>query len=203
MKNVIFDLGAVLVEWNPNAIASQFTDDVDLQQRVVNEIYLHRVWADFDQGLADEAETLKNMSQVLAIDAAQAHRLLQLTKDSLNLIPRTVEVMQQCKKQQLGVYCLSNISPSFLSHLQGLHDFFDMFDGIVTSGAEHTAKPEAEIFEILLQRYELDPQHCLFIDDSSANTSTARSFNINTVTFQGSSDCYARISQWLDNVHPQ
>ncbi len=73
----------------------------------------------------------------------------------------------------------------------------DLFDGIVISGIEHIAKPDRKIFEIMLQRHNINPEFSLFIDDSPANTKTARSLNISTVTFAASDDCYLQIHQWL------
>jgi len=200
LKNVIFDLGAVLVEWNPAAIASSFSDDPDLQSHLINDIYIHQIWSDFDHGLISETEIQQQISEMLAIDTNQAVSLIEHTKQSLKLIPQMLEVLELCKKQQMPSYCLSNISPSFLQHLRQRYSFFELFDGIVTSGEEHIAKPDRRIFEIMLQRYDLNPRHSLFIDDSPANTETARSMNIETVTFEASEDCYLQISQWMARV---
>ena len=73
-----------------------------------------------------------------------------------------------------------------------------MFDGIVTSGVENTGKPGKQIFQILFNRYDLNPQECLFIDDSAANTATAAGFGVKTITFKGTADCYKKIATYID-----
>jgi len=72
-----------------------------------------------------------------------------------------------------------------------------LFDGIVTSGEENVGKPGKQIFEILLNRYELEVAECLFIDDSSVNTTTAAKLGIATITFKGSHRCYKKIYAYI------
>ncbi len=124
MKKIIFDLGAVLIEWNPAAVASGFTDDLELQKRITNDIYVHQLWAEFDLGLSSETETQQRISELLAIDSDRAELLIQHTKQSLNPIPRSLEILMQCKDLNIPAYCLSNIPLSFLEHLKSQYAFF-------------------------------------------------------------------------------
>ena len=58
MKNVIFDLGAVMIDWNPQAISEKFTDDVELQKRIQSQLYYHQDWIDFDNAIIVEVNKL-------------------------------------------------------------------------------------------------------------------------------------------------
>lgn len=198
MKNIIFDLGAVMFDWNPKIIAERFTTDSQLQQRIQNELFFHKNWMDFDCGLITEAQAIVVASKQLDISVQEAQRLFELVKTSLVLLPKTEEVLKYVKENNLNAYCLSNISPELFSYLSSRHDLFELFDGIVTSGIENTAKPDKRIFEILVERYQLQPEECLFIDDSPANTATASEMGITTVTFKGSLDCYQQIYRHID-----
>ncbi|MFK5914372.1 MAG: HAD family phosphatase [Woeseiaceae bacterium] len=200
MKNVIFDLGAVMFEWNPKKITENFTDDVDLQQRIQDELYYHQDWIDFDCALITEVEAIQRASQRLQISQEQSEALFQQTKASLNLIPQTNELLKQVKAKGLNAYCLSNISPELFQHVYKQHDLFSLFDGIVTSGVEKTGKPNRKIFEILLERYQLNANECLFIDDSLANTKTADEMGITTVNFKGSQKCYEQIYTYIAKI---
>ena len=193
MKNIIFDLGAVMFEWNPKKISESFTDDLDLQSKIQTEVYYHQDWIDFDNAIISEAEATRRASERLEISVIDAERLFKQTKESLLLISKTHDVLKQVKNKKLNAYCLSNISPELFQYVSEQHDLFELFDGIVTSGVENTGKPGRRIFEILLDRYQLKAEECLFIDDSAANTATAEELGITTVTFKGLDGCYKEI----------
>lgn len=197
VKNVIFDLGAVMFNWNPKAITESFTDDVVLQQRIQAELYYHQDWIDFDCALITEVEATKRASERLEISLTDAHELFKQTKESLTLISKTFDVLKIVKDKNLKAYCLSNISPELFKHVSERHDLFKLFDGIVTSGEENIGKPDKQIFELLLKRYELEAKESLFVDDSDANTSTATKLGITAVTFKGLDSCYKEIYSYI------
>lgn len=197
IKNVIFDLGAVMFDWNPKKIAVNFTDDLQLQEKIQSELYYHQDWIDFDCGLITEEEATVRASERLEISLALTKDLFKQTKNSLMLIARTYKVLKEVKEKKLKAYCLSNISPELFKHVKDKHDLFEKFDGIVTSGVENVGKPGKRIFEILFERYSLLPNECLFIDDSVANTATAEDFGVVTVTFKGLDSCYKNIATHL------
>ena len=197
IKNVIFDLGAVMFDWNPKGITENFTGDVELQKRIQSELYYHQDWMDFDCALITEEEATRRASERLEISLIDAQELFEQTKDSLVLIPETFELLKKVKEKELNAYCLSNISPELFNHVSERHDLFKLFDGIVTSGEENVGKPDKQIFEILLDRYELEAKECLFIDDSDANTSTAIKLGITAITFKGLDSCYKEIYSYI------
>lgn len=197
MKNIIFDLGAVMFDWSPKAISENFTNDRDLQQRIQSQLYYHQDWIDFDNAIFTEAEVTKRASERLEITLLDSENLFKQTKESLVLITKTFEVLKKVKAKGLNAYCLSNISPELFQYVVERNDLFGLFDGIVTSGEEHTGKPGERIFEILLARYQLKPDECLFIDDSIANTDMAQSLGITSITFKGLNTCYDKIYTYI------
>lgn len=197
IKNVIFDLGAVMFNWNPKAIAENFTNDIELQKRIQSELYYHQDWKDFDCALITEEEATKRASERLEISLIEAQTLFQQTKESLTLISKTRDVLSEVKAKKLKAYCLSNISPELFNYVYERHDLFELFDGIVTSGEENTGKPDKRIFEILIERHQLKVDECLFIDDSKDNTATANILGISSVTFKGLDGCYKEIYKYI------
>ena len=197
MKHVIFDLGAVMFDWNPKAIAEKFTADRELQNRIQEELFFHKNWMDFDCGLVNEQQAITITSQQLSISKNEAETLFAQVKGSLGLISKTKQLLLDVKSNNLNAYCLSNISPALFHHLSSQHDLFELFDGIVTSGVENIAKPDKHIFEILFERYQLEPKDCLFIDDSAANTAMATELGVTSITFKGTADCYQKIYTYI------
>ena len=197
IKNVIFDLGAVMFNWSPEKITENFTDNVELQKRIQTQLYYHQDWMDFDCALITEKQAIKRASDRLEISIADAHELFKQTKESLTLISKTFDVLKEVKDRNLKAYCLSNISPELFSYLHERHDLFELFDGIVTSGDEKIGKPNKRIFETLLTRYQLNSEESLFVDDSLANTTTAGELGLSVVTFKGSDCCYKDIYSYI------
>ena len=197
IKNIIFDLGAVMFDWNPKSISERFTSDVDLQNRIQSQLYYHQDWKDFDCALITETEATKRASERLDVSLVQAQELFKQTKESLTLISKTRDILCEVKAKKLKAYCLSNISPELFNYVYERHDLFEMFDGIVTSGEEQIGKPNKRIFEILLERHLLKAEECLFIDDSSENSTTAEELGITTITFKGSHRCYNKIYAYI------
>ena len=193
VKNVIVDLGAVMFAWNPKAITEKFTNDIELQNKIQSQLYYHQDWIDFDCALITEKEAIKRASKRLGLSLKDSEKLFELTKSSLVLIPDTLDVLKKVKNKNLNAFCLSNISPELFHYLSERHDLFELFDGTVTSGVENVGKPDKRIFEILFERYQLKPHECLFIDDSDANTTTAKELGVTTITFKGAAGCYEEI----------
>ena len=198
IKHVIFDLGAVMFDWDPKKIAVNFTDDIELQEKIQTELFYHQDWMDFDCALITEIETTKRASERLNISLSESERLFKEVKESLTLITKTLDILKTVKNKNLNAYCLSNISPELFQYLSERHDLFNLFDGIVTSGEENIGKPDKRIFEILFKRYDLNPKHCLFIDDSAANTATATNLGVTSITFKKSTNCYEQASIYIE-----
>ncbi|WP_455208541.1 HAD family hydrolase [Kaarinaea lacus] len=199
VKNVVFDLGAVLLEWNPEEIVRQFSSD-SLQQDVVRkEIFQHPDWLEMDRGGLSEIEAINRAVQRTRLDANQLASLFDMVKESLTVIPESLQVLEKALAKGFDLYCLSNMSPETYAHIRRRYSFFDYFHGIVISGLEKTVKPEKKIFQILLQRYCLNPDETLFIDDRIENTHSAAELGMSIVTFSGTPECYSKISFYIDS----
>lgn len=197
MKNWVFDLGAVLLEWNPQTIVSTFTSDNDRQKLLIKEIFQHPDWLAMDSGQMSEAEAIPRAAKRTHLKPQEVSTLLDIVRESLRIIPGTLDVLENARAKGRMLYCLSNMSPENYAYLKQKYAFFDHFQGIVISGLENTIKPEKKIFQILLQRFALNPGETLFIDDRPENTRTAEEFGMAVVTFSVNAECYTKISHYL------
>ncbi len=186
-----------MVEWNPQAIVSTYTDDARLQGSLLTELYGHTDWLDLDRGALSERQLIQNIAVRTELTAAQAEHLIQHTKESLHAIESSVEVLLAAKAAGLKVYCLSNICEPFFDFLTQRYEFFQMFDGAIVSAREKTIKPEPAIFQRLLDRFELQAGHCLFVDDRLDNIQSAQTLGFHTVHFSGSAACYQSIYNFI------
>ena len=198
MKNVVFYLGAVLLEWDPEAIVRQFTPDSCQQDNVMKQILQHPDWLEMDRGKLSEVDAAYRAAKRTGLDTREIFGLFSIVKDSLTVIPNTLRLLEKASENGFNLYCLSNMSPENYLFLKHKYAFFEFFHGIVVSGLENTVKPEKEIYQILLQRFSLNPGETLFIDDREENTRTAADLGISTITFSTSPECYSELSLLLD-----
>lgn len=201
MKNWVFDLGAVLLEWNPQAIISAFSSNVDQHALLMREIFQHPDWLAMDRGRLSEEQAIPRAAQRTHLDHQQIRALFDIVRESLTIIPDTLEILEQARARGLNLYCLSNMSPENYFYLKQKYAFFGHFHGVVISGLENTVKPEKKIYQILLRRFSLNPEESLFIDDRPENIQSAAEFGMSVITFTASSDCYQKLSDTLMSEH--
>ena len=178
IKNVVFDLGGVVVGRDFENLAKLAGDAFSFLAGHEFPAY----WHDFDAGLytREEVAVLLANDRKCSIDEAQdkIQKLLELLQE----VPETREFIKELKAEGKRTFVLSNMSPEFYAHLKQF-EVFKYFDGEVVSGYEHINKPDPRIYQILLERYNLNPAETLFADDKPVNTAAAAEFGIHTVTF--------------------
>ncbi|MDX1812757.1 MAG: HAD family phosphatase [Gammaproteobacteria bacterium] len=197
MKNWIFDLGAVLLEWNPQAILNSFTSNAEQHELLMREIFQHPDWLAMDRGQLSEAQAIPRAAQRTNLSNQQISTLFDIVRESLTVIPDTLDILEKARANGLNLYCLSNMSPENYTYLKQKYAFFSHFHGVVISGMENSIKPEKKIYQILLERYLLNPEESLFIDDRPENILSAAEFGMSVITFTANPDCYQKLTKAL------
>lgn len=174
MKDIIFDIGGVLLNWNPDIFLSKyFPNDWERLKKIV---FLSEEWKKLDLGSANvnEVRTLilkHHPSDIQAINFIFDH----FEEEMLQPIDDTIAAVKALKNADYKLYILSNIHQDLYHKRAHDHqEIFSLFEGAVLSGEEHCLKPDPKIYHILFKRFNLNPSNCLFIDDSPANIETAR-----------------------------
>jgi 2-haloacid dehalogenase len=188
IQNVIFDLGGVLVDWNPkylyNKIFSGNTKKMDwfLSTVCTNE------WNVEQDGGRPIAEATRSLIREFPDQEAHIRAYYDRWEEMINgEIKGTVDILEELKQRKLHkLFALTNWSAETFPIALQRFGFLSHFQGIVVSGEENTRKPFREIYDILLDRYDLDPGRSLFIDDSQANVEAAEEAGIKSILFTGS-----------------
>ncbi|MGF1794266.1 HAD family phosphatase, partial [Photobacterium profundum] len=175
IRNVIFDFGAVLFEWKPTRIVQTYTDSVFEQEMLLNEVLNHPDWLALDRGTMLMAEVIPKFAARTGFPEARMEDFFEHIQNSLEKISLTESIFYKVLDQGYSLYYLTNMSNAFFDTLNERHPFIAFFKGGIVSGNELVIKPEAEIFELLQARFELDTSESLFIDDNEENINTARS----------------------------
>ena len=185
MRNIIFDMGNVLINYDPE----HFVDREDLSDAdralLLANIFRSPEWPMVDSGELDEPDletrVLPKLPERLH---AVARKLLYSWERPMEPIPGMAELITECKARGMGVYLLSNASrrqPEYWPDIPGS----EHFDGVVISALVRQVKPGPEIYRTLLERYRLRPEDCLFVDDVQQNVDGAVAVGMHAVRFTG------------------
>lgn len=185
IRAVVFDLGGVLIDWDPRHLyRGLFPGDDAAMERFLAEVVTQEWNAEQDAGRTwQEAVDLLTAEHPhhAALIAAFRDRWVEMLGGP---IAPTVDVLRELHARGIRLYALTNWSAETFPIARPRFPFLELFDGIVVSGDERVRKPEPEIFRRLLDRYALDPATTLFIDDLEANVIAARGMGMVATHFR-------------------
>ena len=187
--NLIFDLGGVVVRWDPAAIIASVFDDEELQARVRNGVFAHADWLELDRGTLDREEAIRRAAQRTGMAESEIRRLLLAVPPSLVPIPETVDLLYRLKAKSYPLYCLSNMHVASIEHLEREQEFFEVFTGKVISCRLKLCKPEPAIYEQALKVNGLEANDTVFIDDVDVNIEAAAKIGLHTILFRNAAQC--------------
>jgi 2-haloacid dehalogenase len=180
---VVFDLGGVLIDWDPRHLYRQLFADLGEMERFLTEVCNDAWHRQHDLG-ADIRETCVRLAaehpgyrdMIMAWDERGEEM-------AAGQIDGTVRILTGLKAAGMPCFALSNMEPGPFTLRYERFDFMKSFDGFVISGLEGVAKPDRRIFEILLERHGLDPAATVFTDDAQRNVDAARAVGITALRF--------------------
>ena len=184
-KNVIFDIGGVMVDFNPkDFLLERFCNSVT-EEKVYNLTFGSETWKKLDAGLCTRYEGNQAMLEAAKAEHCvfEVQEVLENWVTILRLRRRMVELVRRLKNHGYCVYYLSNIPEDTLDFLmkQGLEG---VFDGGVASCEAGITKPDRRIYRKLLDDYHLKPSECVFTDDVKINAAAASDVGVLGVHFR-------------------
>jgi putative hydrolase of the HAD superfamily len=197
VRNVIFDLGGVVFDWNPDHIVSRVQPVPELQAALKAALFGHADWRMFDRGTLTEPELIERLQLRLGATRTEVEVILDAVRNSLLEKPETLKLIRALQRQGTPLYCLSNMPASVYTHLRQRHNFWDAFSGIVISGEIQLMKPEPEVFMHLLETFNLRAEESVFVDDLLANIESARRVGLHAIWFKDAAQCRRELEQIL------
>lgn len=181
IKNIIFDLGNVLLKFKPEEFLLQFLSDKEYIKQFVTKITRSKLWLDLDRGY----ESLENAEIIFQSKYPEEKELISLFfnhwMEMLIPIEENINILLDLSESGYKTYILSNYIKEAFKFVKDKFDFFTLFDGQIISGEEKVIKPEKAIYESLLRRYHLIPEESLFIDDVLFFLKPAKKLGISTI----------------------
>jgi 2-haloacid dehalogenase len=182
-KTIVFDFGGVLIDWNPRHLYKKM-----FQDKTEMEWFLKNVCTDEWNLMHDKGAKFAESIPVLQAQYPQYSKEIESyfsrwPEMVAGKIKGTVEILHELQAKGYTTYGLTNWSNETFSIVYHDFDFFRKLDGIVVSGDEKLLKPDPQIFEVLLKRFDLKPEACVFIDDNLRNCETAKAMGFITIPF--------------------
>jgi len=182
IKNIIFDFGGVLVDWNPKYLYSkEFENESEMNH------FLENICTPEWNIQQDEGRPLADATEILQKEYPEHKEMIGYYygrwEEMLGGVIQESERVLKMLKLKYPVYGLTNWSGETITIAYGKYDFFALLDGIVVSGDEKLIKPDPKLYQVLLDRYNLKANESLFIDDNIKNIETARNMGFHTIHY--------------------
>lgn len=200
VRNVIFDAGGVLIDWDPPAFVSKLYPDPGAQARIRQQIFDHADWHEFDRGTLTEDAATQHFAKLAGLTTAEVRTLLQTARESLHPIAGTIQLLEELAAADLNLYLLSNMPVSTFEYLVGRDRWLAHFKHMVISGEILMLKPEPAIYKHLVDTTGIVPAESVFIDDLLRNVIAARECGLHAIQFRGADDCRAELRRYLPHL---
>lgn len=176
---VIFDIGDVILEWDSVHQGLCRINGINDLRKMMS----HPIWQDLEKGFIKRDQALSLLSNELNTPYERLEEIFQLSLKSLKVNQHVVDTLKNLKVNNKKLICLSNIDLESFYHLNNQYCFWNLFDLTYVSSLLHMNKPNADIFDYVIQHSELDVEKTIFIDNKLENLKQAENFGLRTIQF--------------------
>ncbi|WP_223609373.1 HAD family phosphatase [Chryseobacterium sp. OSA05B] len=182
IKNIIFDFGGVLMDWNPRYFFKDYFNDDEKMEHFLENI-AQSEWNEQQ----DKGRSLAEGTNIQVKKFPEWEKELRAYYDNWTVmlksdIPENVEILRRLKNTDYQLFGLTNWSEETFPYALENYDFFQIFNGkIVVSGTEKLIKPDPKIWHVLLERYNIQADESVFIDDNPKNIEMAKTLGFHTI----------------------
>lgn len=185
IKNIIFDLGNVIISWNPKYIVSHYTSDEDVQDELMTNLFGSPHWLSFDEGSLTREQVISNVRETLPEEHhPTVHDMVHHWHKHAPPIPGMEELVRELKEQGYQIYLLSNTNIHFDEYKDTI-PALQYFDGYYISAKAKLMKPQREIYHDFLKTFSLTASESIFIDDIADNIASAIDVGLDGYIFDG------------------
>jgi putative hydrolase of the HAD superfamily len=200
IRNVIFDAGGVLLEWNPPRVIAELYPDPAVQAEIRQYIFEHPDWHEYDRGTIAESAAPAHFAKLSGRTPEEVRRILRATAESLRPIDATIQLLEELAAGGVHLYLLSNMPEATFNVLIERYGFFAHFRHHVISGKILLLKPEPAIYQHLVDTTGIVPAESVFIDDLPRNVVAARESGLHAIQFTTPEACRTELRAYLPNI---
>lgn len=200
IKNFVFDLGKVIVEFDPVELTDKYVTDKSNLKKISEAAFSREIFDKLDSGEFTDSDgrnyLIDTFDKSLLDEALLAY---DNWMNNLKVIDGMKNLIEEIKNKGYKIYLLSNVTAGFKEKYKTIDNVYEVlknFDGLVISGDVKMIKPDKEIYEYLLNEFDLKANECIFIDDRKENTDAAINCGLNAYTFNGD---VRKLKEYIEN----
>jgi HAD superfamily hydrolase (TIGR01509 family) len=199
IKNIIFDLGNVLISFKPSEYFDKHKYPAAIKATILSDIFGSKEWLMLDKGEITTPEVIDAIALKSSLKKEEIAHIFNLRTELMYPLDKNVRMLPELQKQGFRIYYLSNFPSDIFEEVRDGYYFFKYFDGGLISANAKSSKPEKKIYEILLEKYSINPEETLFIDDIEINVMAAEDIGMIGLVTHGSPDISKQIEEALKN----
>jgi putative hydrolase of the HAD superfamily len=199
IKNIIFDLGNVLISFRPSEYFDKKKYPVAIKTTILTDIFGSKEWLLLDNGDITTQVAIDAIAKRSSMNKDEITHIFNLRTDLMFPLDSNVKLLPELKKRGFSLYFLSNFPLDIFEEVRTGYFFFRYFEGGLISAEAKASKPDPGIYKILMEKYSLLPEQCLFIDDLEKNVKTAESLGMKGLFTNGSLEISKEIEKALKN----
>ncbi|MBD5476451.1 MAG: HAD family phosphatase [Lachnospiraceae bacterium] len=195
ITTIIFDIGNVLADFTWEEHYARFGYDAQMVERIAKATVKNPAWNEIDRGVMKEEDIIR---EFVASDPDIEEDIRKVLKNVETIVARNdyaIPWIQELKSKGYRTLYLSNFSEKAERECARALDFIPYMDGGILSYQEKVIKPMPEIYQLLIDRYDLVPEECVFMDDTPANLAGAEKFGIHTIHFRNQAQAIAELQK--------
>lgn len=198
INTVVFDIGGVLIDWNPVYLYRKIFANEDEIQHFLTEV-CHPEWnAQQDAGNSLQEATEERIGKYPHLESEIRAYYGRWPEMLGGAIEPSVEILKNCvNSPDIRVFALSNWSHETFTRTKEIFGFLSWFDGLVISGEEKLKKPDPQLYRVLCHRFSVNPTETVFIDDSYPNIVAAEELGFKVIHFQNPGQLQSDLMQFI------
>jgi glucose-1-phosphatase len=198
IKNIVFDLGNVLISFRPSEFLDKKNYPENFKAKILSDIFGSKEWGMLDNGDITTPEVIDAIALKSSLKKEEIALIFNLRTELMFPLRQNVRLLPELKKLGFRLYFLSNFPMDIFEEIKTGYSFFKYFDGGLISAEAKFSKPDNRIYEILMERYSLIPEECLYIDDLEINVRAAETTGMKGLITFGSQEISKEIEDTLN-----
>lgn len=198
IKNIVFDLGNVLISFNPSEFLDKKNYPENIKTCILSDVFHSKEWKALDNGDINTSEAIESIASHSSLKKEEIAHIFKLRTELIYPIDENVRLLPALKKRGLRLYFLSNFPGDIFEEIRSGYYFFKYFDGGIISAEVNLSKPDTRIYRALFDKYSLIPEESLFIDDIEVNVMAAKETGMKGLITYGKIGMKNDIEKMLD-----
>lgn len=181
VNTIIFDIGNVMANYRWKEYLHEFGFSQETESAVADAVFLNKLWKEFDRGVMEDEAIIMQCIQQKPQYEREIRQIFQDMSDLVVEYDYAQKLVKSLKNQGYQIYVLSNYGKTLFEYARKNFQFLKEIDGGIISYEIQKIKPDAAIYEALLNKYKINPQEAVFLDDTVENLEQAARMGIKTV----------------------